>query len=138
MTIEALNPPAERRYKKINDESLVLKIRYQDTSFLLTGDIETPAMARLVRTGNLASTVLKVPHHGARLTEDGKAFVRAVSPRFSVISAGENNPFGHPKPETLRTLEGLSSNAIFRTDRDGAVSLISDGKAIRAEGFAKQ
>ncbi len=132
VAIDVLNPDAKSEgSKNINQDSLVLKIVYADTSFLMTGDIEGGAMRRILLSGaDVRADVLKVPHHGAKLDENGIKFVRAAAPAYSVISAGEKNFYGHPKPETLQALASLPGNHTFRTDRQGAVTLISDGRNI--------
>jgi competence protein ComEC len=78
----------------------------------------------LVRSGAyLRSTVLKVPHHGSK-TSSSPPFLDAVRPQVAVISVGQGNRFGHPSEEVLERLEGT---LVFRTDRNGTVSIASDG-----------
>ena len=120
----------------IHSDCLVLKINYRNTNFLLTGDIEGMTMQNVLETGSdIRSTVLKVPHHGARLDASGAAFVRAVSPQISVISVGEKNLYGHPSPETLEALSSVPGNQIVRTDLDGAVRIRSDGRVCSLDSF---
>lgn len=115
--------------RDVNDESLVLKVSYRETSFLLTGDIGEEAMSGLLNEQeDLSAMVLKVPHHGAKLKESGEAFVKRVDPAVSVISAGQRNPFHHPSQKTLEVLSSLPRNRIFRTDRHGAIEIVSDGR----------
>ncbi len=110
--------------KNINNDSVVVKINDAERSFLMTGDIEDAAMKDILNSGqDLKADVLKVPHHGAKLKADGFAFVQAVSPKFSLISVGERNPFGHPAPVTLAALESIPGNKILRTDATGAITL---------------
>ena len=132
VSIDVLNPdPGPEGSKNINQDSVVLKITHGSTSFLLTGDIEGAAMRKILLSGaDVRADVLKVPHHGAKLDENGLRFVRAAAPAFSVISVGENNPYRHPRPETLEALAAVPGNRLFRTDRDGAVTIISDGRKI--------
>jgi competence protein ComEC len=73
--------------------------------------------------------VLKVGHHGSAYSSTPQ-FIRAVAPEAAVISVGRNNLFGHPAPETLKTLGSLGIR-IYRTDLDGAVTIDSDGSAFR-------
>ncbi len=135
--IQVLSPDVEQSLEgNINDESLVLKIIYGKNSFLLTGDIQTSAMARLLESGDdLRSDVLKVPHHGARVDEMGREFLNQVWPKVSLISAGENNIFHHPRPETLEALSEISDNQIYRTDQSGAITVTSDGNRLNVEPF---
>jgi competence protein ComEC len=120
--------PPEPRFtdteRATNDNAVVLRLRYGTVTMLLTGDIEAPAEAAILRRGpDLRSTVLKVAHHGSR-TSTTPAFLAAVAPWAAVISLGADNDYGHPAPETLQRLAELP---VWRTDRNGAVELISDG-----------
>ncbi len=129
VSVFILHPDQETEaHKNINDESVVLKIVYGKTSFLLTGDIgEQAARDILGREKSLKADVLKVPHHGAKLGPQGELFLRAVNPKISVISAGERNPYRHPSPKTLAALEAIPGNKIYRTDESGAIEIVSDG-----------
>jgi competence protein ComEC len=137
VTIDVLNPDlSEPAKKELNNESLVLLVTYGATRFLLTGDIEDSVMRRLALSGrDLKADVLKVPHHGSRMEEGGRLFIEKVRPGASIISCGDRNPFGHPAPRTLGALESVPGNAIYRTDRHGAVLVTSDGVSVKASGF---
>ncbi len=120
-----------------NNDSLVLRLEYGETSFLLPGDIEQAVEIELVARGDpLAAGGLKVAHHGSR-TSTTADFSRAVSPQFAVISLSENNPFGHPHKEVQERIAATGAR-VLRTDRDGAVTLSSDGKRLTAETFAER
>ena len=94
-------------YTEVNNTSLVLRIVYGRTSFLFTGDMEQEAEKALVASGRwLASTVLKVGHHGSD-SSSSYAFLQAVRPRYAVISVGEDNEYGHPDAAVLQRLEDL-------------------------------
>ena len=87
-----------------NDTSIVLKITYGSTAFLFTGDAESEAERAILNRGvNLTATVLKVSHHG---NDSGTSslFLREVMPQYAIISVGKDNPYGHPKEDTLRLL----------------------------------
>lgn len=133
-SVDFLHPQKELPPEKnINNDSLVFKVSHGKSRILLTGDIQSPAMNKiLTANADLEADLLKVPHHGARMEAAGMEFVRRARPRFSVISVGERNPFKHPRSETLSILEGIEGNRILRTDREGAISFVSD-----AQGFAK-
>ena len=73
---------------------------------------------------------MKVPHHGSKGSLNG-AFLEKVSPEIAVISVGARNPYHHPAKLTLQAYEILSSE-IFRTDRDGAIIILSDGESLHA------
>ena len=77
--------------------------------------------------------VLKVAHHGS-LTSSATEFLKAVRPRIAVVSAGRSNHFGHPVPEVLDRYRAIGAE-IFRTDRDGAVTVDSDGYSIKVHTF---
>ena len=133
--ISVLHPQMEPAHKNINDDSVVVRLKYGTTSVLMTGDIQTPGIHELLLDPeSLHVDVLKVPHHGAQLTAEGAAFVGEVSPGFSLISAGQRNPFGHPKPATLAVLEAVPGNRILRTDRQGAIRLVSNGQRFDLDG----
>ena len=118
-----------------NDDALVLRVDYGLVSFLLASDITAATEARLLAAGTpLAATVLKVAHHGSRGSSTPE-FLRAVGPLVAVVSVGSRNPYGHPSPETLSRLAAVNT-AIYRTDRDGAVILETDGRALAVRGWA--
>jgi len=119
-------PPLERDPATFNDQSLVLQITYIEEKILFTGDIEEEGQRRLLQYGAaLKSTVLKVPHHGS--DSFLPAFYKAVSPEVAVISVGARNRFGQPAPSVIGELERLGAR-VYRTDRDGAVSVTTDGR----------
>ncbi|MGH3134409.1 MAG: ComEC/Rec2 family competence protein, partial [Gaiellaceae bacterium] len=96
-------------------------------------DVFLPADAESDVTGRLhlgAFEVLKVAHHGSAdpgLDEE----LRVVRPRIAVISAGRNNDYGHPRPETLAALAAVPELALYRTDEDGRVVVEADGHRLR-------
>jgi len=103
---------------------------------LLPGDAEKQAeKAMLDENGEmtLRADVLKVGHHGSKNSTMPK-FLDAVRPRVAVISAGEDNPYGHPNPELLERLEAAGVRSL-RTDRDGAVHIITDGNELEISCF---
>lgn len=129
--VQVLNPVQASPYISMihNDQSLVLRISYGLTSFLLTGDIEEGVENELVRSGfPLLSQVVKSPHHGSD-SSSSEEFLQAVSPDFVVISVGTGNRYGLPDPAVLERYERLDIK-IFRTDRDGAVEVSSDGQLL--------
>jgi competence protein ComEC len=121
---EFLHPLAgdyERDGGKSNDMSCVLKISSASGSMLLTGDIEARSEAQLVARAaeRLHSDVMLVPHHGSR-TSSTPEFVAAVGATRVVIPVGYRNRFRHPHPLVLERYDGAR---LYRTDRDGAVSV---------------
>ena len=122
-------PPGGLDGGDLNDNSIVLRIVCGDTAFLLAGDAGFRAESRMLASGyDLKSDVLKVGHHGSRYSS-GAAFLDAVDPGISVIEVGSGNPYGHPSPATLARLEAIGSR-VYRTDRDGDVLVVSDGKGL--------
>lgn len=121
--------PNSDTYKSLNNYSVVLKLSYQDTSFLFCGDAEKESEKEILQSGSpLSSNVLKVGHHGsASSTTD--AFLSAVNPDIAVITCGKDNSYGHPHKETLQKLAQRNIN-VFRTDESGTVVLGSNGKQI--------
>jgi competence protein ComEC len=130
------HPPSPdwERQKVRNDDSIVVDLRWRDASFLLTGDIGK-AVERLIERDIPPSPLLlvKVPHHGS-LTSSTVDFIRAVSPRIAVVSVGRANHFGHPAPEVLQRYADAGAE-IFRTDRDGAVIVDTDGESVEVQTF---
>lgn len=112
-----------------NDRSTVLRLRMEDHDFLLTGDIESRAEQQLMQ--ELAGgriEVLKIAHHGSR-NSTSAAFLARTAPLFALISAGRDNLYGHPHEELLERLR--KANALpLRTDLDGAVSILSNGRRL--------
>ena len=123
--IEVLWPPVGYQSTNLNDTSLILRIRYGETTFLLTGDFEAPAQKQLMATTNVAASVLKVPHHGSKTT--APEFLNAVGAQIAVISVGTGNRFGHPSPETLEVLKGTP---VYRTDTQGRITVSSNGHRV--------
>lgn len=117
-----------------NEISNVYRVRYGNVSFLITGDLVKEIEAEILREGvDVSSTVLKVGHHGSA-TSSSEEFLRAVSPKCSVICVGYGNNFGHPRAEVLERLENLPTK-IYRTDRDGLIKFKTDGKNLHVKTF---
>ena len=124
-TITQLGPVAQ--YSDTNDTSIVLRVDYGSTSFLLTGDMEADAERDLVNTGaNLKADVLQVGHHGSS-TSTSYIFLNSVLPEMGVISCGVNNKYGHPHEETLSILRDAGVD-VYRTDLLGTITIGSDGQ----------
>lgn len=109
-----------------NNNSLILKITYGNFSFLITGDAETEEEQSL--SGELASTVLKVGHHGSK-TSTSADFLQQVNPQHAVISCGKNNDYGHPHQETLDRLADFGVE-VYRTDEEGTIIFATDGREL--------
>lgn len=121
----------------INSNSVVVRLSFGAHSVLFTGDAEAGTEERLAKQSDkVRATVLKVAHHGGRHSTTAP-FLRAVSPSTAIISCGRGNPYGHPKAKTIKALEAVAK--VYRTDRDGTITITSDGKAfdVARSGIAK-
>jgi competence protein ComEC len=111
----------------IDSNSVVLRLVCGNVSVLLTADIFEETERYLLDTRfNLSSTVLKVAHHGSESSSCSE-FLSVVKPQVAVISVGADNPFGHPSPEVVGR---LSTTHLYRTDQQGTIELITDGKRL--------
>lgn len=128
--------PAEVASPAKNNDSLVLRLRYGQRSMLLPGDAEKE-VERQVLSENTVETmhadVLKIGHHGSKNSTIAE-FLAEVQPLVGIISAGEDNPYGHPNLELLERLENAGVR-ILRTDRDGAVHVVTDGTRLEISCF---
>lgn len=127
---DILFPDREVHGVESNLGSIVMQVVYGETKILLTGDAPK-SVERYVHTldgARLQSELFKVGHHGSKTSSDLN-FVATVDPSFAVVSAGEDNRYGHPHNEVLETFENIDSK-IFSTAENGTVTFISNGKTI--------
>jgi competence protein ComEC len=127
VVMDAVHPPApdwERRRVR-NDDSMVLRVRFGGVEFLFTGDAGSEFEERFVTDPPWPIRILKVGHHGSK-SSSSMRFLDTVRPQVALISAGRANLFGHPAPEVLQRLESIAAK-VFRTDRDGAIIIETDG-----------
>jgi competence protein ComEC len=133
IVLEVLHPPPDPMAgteSDSNNNSIVLRLIWDRASFLFTGDIEAEAEQLLVQSGQpLSASVLKVAHHGSGGSST-KNFLTAANPSYAVISVGEDNHFGHPDPTVLTRLDQLSNVVTLRTDEQGTIEFLTDGKQI--------
>lgn len=121
--------PINDYYKELNNYSVVLKISYNNTSFIFMGDAEICNEEELIKSGySLKADVLKVGHHGSN-SSTSPWLLAEVKPKVAVISSGKDNEYGHPNKEVINKLykENIS---LYRTDIDGSIILESDGNKI--------
>lgn len=127
-------PPDWERQRVRNDDSVVMDVRFSEARVVLAGDIGRDLEAALVGQGLAAHdggsglTVLKVAHHGSP-SGTSEPWLDALRPRVAIVSAGAANPFGHPAPAVLTRLAAVGA-AVWRTDRDGAVTVRTDGHVL--------
>jgi beta-lactamase superfamily II metal-dependent hydrolase len=123
----SLLAPNGDNYKSINDYSIVLKMEYGSNSFLFTGDSEILSEKEILEKNyNVQVDVLKVAHHGST-TSTSDEFLNAVSPKYAIISCGEDNDYGHPHKEIVAKLDKKGIK-ILRTDELGTIVINSDGE----------
>jgi competence protein ComEC len=114
-----------------NNDSLVLRVAFGQTSVLLEGDAEAPVEEAMLGEPGLSSTLLKVGHHGS-VSSTRPDFLARVAPQWAVISCGLHNRYGHPRPEVLAELQQAKVRT-FSTDIQGATCFRLDGKTASAE-----
>ena len=107
-----------KEYDNENDNSSVVYLKIYKYSFLFMGDAGVEKEKYILDLYSLSNIdFLKVGHHGSN-TSSSKEFIDVVKPRYSIISVGKNNRYGHPNKEVLNILE---DSKIYRTDRDGSI-----------------
>ncbi len=129
-TIRKMSPDLD----EINNRSLVIKLSFGRRSFLLPSDISEASEWRLSQSEtDLQSDVLFVPHHGS-VRSSTMPFIERVKPQVAVISCGLKNVFRVPHPDVIRRFE-LMQSRVCRTDRDGAVTVMTDGNDLKTTVF---
>jgi len=144
--IDILWPPEGQEFEDKNDASVITKITYKNTSFLLTGDAPQEVEEKVVnvfkyggvKKGDekllidfIQSQVLKAGHHGSK-TSSSEKFVKAINPEFVVISAGLDNKFGHPHEEVVNLLKDLGIKKL-ETFASSSITFFSDGEKVWLE-----
>jgi len=121
--------PNKSTYEDLNNYSAVIKIKYKEVAFLLTGDAEELSEKEILAgKADVRANVLKVGHHGSH-SSTSPAFLKAVNPLYAVISAGAGNDYHHPHGETLKRLKQAGVK-VLRTDEKGTIVFTTDGKEI--------
>ena len=134
VTARMLAPNEAETHGTTNDGSIVLRMQYGHTAFLLTGDAEAIEEADMTaREPNLSCDVLKVGHHGSH-TSSNPEFVVAAHPKVAVVSVALHNTFGLPSATVLDRLQ-QSGARVLLTDKNGAVICHSDGATVRVESM---
>lgn len=130
-TVGILHPAQSTEGLDLNESSVVMRVSYGKESFLFTGDIGKSEA--LLSGPALASTVLKVPHHGSR-NSSSAGFLAAVAPEIAVVSTARLNSFGFPHRETLERYSALGVR-VMRTDSGGAIVVTTGGKGVEARQY---
>jgi competence protein ComEC len=130
-SFDILYPDRDVSYLETNTASIVGQVRYGSTTVMLNGDSPKVVETALVKYygDGLQSDVLKAGHHGSH-TSSGEEYVRTVSPSYTVISAGENNRYGHPHKDVIDLFNSLNI-PVLRTSEIGTIEFVSDGKTIK-------
>ncbi|MGD9906413.1 MAG: DNA internalization-related competence protein ComEC/Rec2 [Vicinamibacterales bacterium] len=143
VTVDVAHPPPPdwERQRIRNDDSVVLAVTFGGVRLVLTGDIGAqvePEIAAVLTEAAIddtpAVTVLKVAHHGSAGSTT-VPFLEAVRPVVALISAGRDDPFGHPAPAAMGRLAAAHVD-VWRTDRDGAVRVVTDGRRLQVAAIS--
>ncbi len=117
-------------YDNENDNSSVMYFEYNKYQFLFMGDAGIERERDIIDKYNLSDIdVLKVGHHGSK-TSSSKEFIDEINPKYSIISVGKNNRYGHPNKEVLNNLE---QSKIYRTDQDGSIKFKIKNNKLKIE-----
>ena len=107
-----------KEYDNENDNSNVIYTELGGYKFMFMGDASVTTEKEILNKYNISNIdALKVGHHGSR-TSSSKEFINEINPKYSIISVGKNNRYGHPNKEVLNNLD---NSKIYRTDQDGSV-----------------
>ena len=108
-----------KEYDNENDNSNVIYTKLNGYNFMFMGDASTKTEKEMLNKYNLPDIdVLKVGHHGS-ITSSSKEFINEINPKYSIISVGKNNRYGHPNNEVL---DNLNDSKVYRTDQDGSIT----------------
>lgn len=124
-------PLQGQEFANLNNSSIVFRLIFGKNKFYFSGDLELEGEQKLVKSGyDLSADVLKAGHHGSR-TSNSQSLLDLVQPDYAFISCGVDNTFKHPHPETIENLLERDVT-IYRTDLDGTIEMVSNGKNISA------
>lgn len=129
-TVRVLAPMGDETNWPSNAASIVIQLVYGETSFLLTGDVPSATERYLVEQAgqSLASTVLKLGHHGSDTSSD-PLFLDQVAPQFAVVSAAAESPYGHPHPAVVARVRERGI-PLVSTAEAGTLVFQSDGRRV--------
>ena len=119
-----------KEYDNENDNSNVIYTELYGYKFLFMGDASVTTEKEILSKYNLPDIdVLKVGHHGSK-TSSSKEFTNEINPKYSIISVGKNNRYGHPNKEVL---DNLNNSKIYRTDQDGSIKFKIQNNKLKIE-----
>jgi competence protein ComEC len=127
--VQVFNPPnplIRGSDDDVSNNSVVLKLTYDNFSIVFPGDVKEVGENRLAAKTNLNANVLLAAHHGSSHS-NSISFLKAVTPETVIIYAGANNQYGFPSQEALNNFKMMQVNNVFRTDQDSSIILTSDG-----------
>jgi competence protein ComEC len=129
-SVQVLFPPRAWNVgtKPQNNDSMVLRVSYGDSSILLEGDAEKQVERRIAAIHHPTANLIKIGHHGSNNATTPE-LVASARPEFAIISVGSGNSFGLPRIETLGRLADAGAR-VYRTDLDGLVTFYLDGKSV--------
>lgn len=129
-TVQILSPHGDSTRLPSNKASVVLRVVYGETAFMLTGDAPSGIEEYLAGAygAGLKSHVLKLGHHGSD-TSTSELFLAAVEPQYAVVSAGKDNRYGHPKPEVLTRASSAGAQVVSTAEK-GTITFESDGQQV--------
>ena len=120
-------------YNNENSDSLVLLVIIDNYKLLFMGDASINTEKDIMNDYDIGDVfILKVGHHGSK-TSSSEEFINSVNPKYSIISVGKNNKFGHPNKEVL---DNLSNSKIYRTDIDGSIMFKIKKDKLRIETYS--
>ena len=119
--IKCIYPETTTTASDKNDYCTVLSVKNKTSKILLTGDISKEIEEKIKDDIEENYTVLKVAHHGSNYSSSEK-FLKKVNPKYSIISVGKNNSYGHPGNETMERLR-KQGGVIYRTDEKGGITI---------------
>lgn len=121
-----------KEFDNENDNSNVIYTKLNNYNFLFTGDASSITEKEILNTYNLPNIdVLKVGHHGSK-TSSSEEFINKINPKYSVISLGKNNRYGHPNKEVL---DNLKNSKIYRTDEHGTIIFKIKNNKLKIETY---
>jgi competence protein ComEC len=121
--------PNSSKYEDANNYSIVMKLKYGNTSYLFTGDAENISEGEMIGKGfDISANLMKLGHHGSN-SSTSEEFLDRVSPEYAVISVGTDNDYGHPTKATMDKLKKRNI-PVYRTDENGTIVITSDGDSI--------
>lgn len=122
-----------KEYDNENDNSNVIYFKYGTFKFLFMGDAGIEKEKDILEKYNISDVyVLKVGHHGSKTSSD-KKFIDEIKPKYSIISVGKNNRYGHPNKEVLNNLK---QSTVYRTDQDGSIMFKINNNKFQIETYS--